>query len=277
MDEIHIDDLEIFANHGVFDEEKKNGQLFYVNAVLYTDNYAEFFELDSLKFTVDYSSVCDTICQVMTENCFNLIETAADVIARTILHKYDRVQKVEVEVRKPNAPLKQKFKSVSFKLMRRWVDVVIALGSNMGDSENIINSAVDKFRKYDGICLRKINVSKLIVTKPYGYTDQPDFLNGVMMFQTFLSPHEIFSFMNQCEQEANRKRYIPWGPRTLDLDMIFYGDDVISEERLTVPHPDMQNRDFVLRPLNEIAPYMRHPITGLTVNQMLKQLEERND
>lgn len=274
MDEIRIDNLEIFAHHGVFEHEKTEGQNFYVNAVLYTDTF-KAGQNDDLTLSVDYGKVCDIIESIMTRQTFNLIETAAQSVAAGILQKFDNLKSIDVEIRKPHAPIKQPFESVSVKIRRSWQTAVVALGSNLGNSRELIENAVARFHSSDNF--KRVKTSELIVTKPYGYTEQPDFLNGAMIFKTLLPPHELLDFMQDIERKADRKREIHWGPRTLDLDLILYGNEIISDERLTVPHPDMQNRDFVLRPLCEIAPFYRHPIFGLTPRQLLDNLERKTN
>ena len=114
--------------------------------------------------------------------------------------------------------------------------------------------------------------SRLISTKPYGVTDQPDFLNGMIVVRTLLEPHELLDRLHKVESYEKRERTMRWGPRTLDLDIIYYDDLVMGDDELIIPHEDMQNRDFVLKPLLEIAPGKRHPITGDTPEMMLKKL-----
>ena len=115
-------------------------------------------------------------------------------------------------------------------------------------------------------------VSDYLVTEPYGVTDQDEFLNGVLKMRTLLSPEELLERLHQLEQEANRERIIHWGPRTLDLDILFYDQEIIDTADLHIPHPDMQNREFVLAPMNQIAPYLRHPVLNQTISQLLNTL-----
>jgi len=273
MDEIRIDNLKIFAHHGVFEHENINGQNFFVNAVLYTDT-EKAGRLDELECSTDYGSVCKLIHETMTHNTFRLIETVAQKTALEILKNFPLVKGVDIEIRKPEAPVKMDFESLSVKIHRSWHTAVIALGSNIGDSKKYIENAVEQLQNNEYI--KDVRVSDLIVTKPYGYTEQKDFLNGALVCQTVLSPHGLLDLMHSIENSADRTREIHWGPRTLDLDLIFYDDTLIDTPDLTVPHIDMQNRAFVLEPLNQLVPYYRHPVLNLTVAQLLKRLEQHD-
>ena len=104
--------------------------------------------------------------------------------------------------------------------------------------------------------------------------EQDEFLNGALRVRTLLSPEELLDRLHVLEQAADRKRIIHWGPRTLDLDIIFYDDLISQEDDLCIPHVEMHKRSFVLEPLEEIAPYKRHPGNGKTVRQMLEELTD---
>ncbi len=272
MDKICIDELKIFAHHGVFEHENVNGQNFYLNAVLSVDAEKAGMR-DDLSCSVDYSKVCEVLENVMTKNVFRLIEAAAQTAAEAVLHEFPQVRSIDIEVRKPEAPIDMDFRSVSVKITRGWHRAMIALGSNKGDSRGYIEHAVEQLCACNHI--RGVRCSELIVTKPYGYTEQADFLNGAVLCETMLSPHGLLEFMQSVENSANRTREIHWGPRTLDLDLIFYDDEIISDPDLIVPHPDMHNRRFVLEPAAQLAPYYRHPVLGVTVSQLLERLKKQ--
>ncbi|MDE5952040.1 MAG: 2-amino-4-hydroxy-6-hydroxymethyldihydropteridine diphosphokinase [Acetatifactor sp.] len=269
QDEIRIDNLEVFARHGVFPEEKKAGQTFYVNLVLYT-NTRRAGRQDELSLSTDYGAVCHLVTKWMQEHTCDLIETVAENVAEQILLRYPLVHAVDVEIRKPQAPIGLPFESVSVKIHRGWHRVYIALGSNMGDRKKYLQAGVDAMKKRDDIRLK--TVSSWRQTAPYGGVEQEDFLNGVMEVQTLLTPTELLDYLHEVEQSADRKREIHWGPRTLDLDILLYDDLVMESEELIIPHVDMQNRDFVLAPMEEIAGWVRHPILGLTMGQLYAQL-----
>lgn len=268
-DEIHIDNLEVFAHHGVFPQEKEQGQKFYVNAVLYT-SLREAGKKDDLTLSTHYGEVSLLIGRCLTEHTYNLIETAAEKTAEAILLAFPGVQSLDLEVRKPEAPIPMQFESVSVKIHRGWHRAYVALGSNMGDSRGYIEEAIRALSEQKNIRMGK--VSDLIVTKPYGGVEQADFLNGVLEMDTLYTPKELLELLHVLEQAAGRERKVHWGPRTLDLDIIFYDNLVYGDEELIIPHTDMHNREFVLRPMAQIAPWFRHPVYGKTMQEMLAEL-----
>ena len=137
---------------------------------------------------------------------------------------------------------------------------------NIGNAVKMLNEQRD--------CI-VTKASGLYTTAPYGYTDQPEFLNGALCVKTLQSPEQFLRTLHSIEQQLGRERTIHWGPRTIDLDILLYDDIVMSTETLTIPHIDMENRLFVLKPLDEIAGFMRHPILNKTIHQLYTQLEEK--
>ncbi|MBR1445195.1 MAG: 2-amino-4-hydroxy-6-hydroxymethyldihydropteridine diphosphokinase [Firmicutes bacterium] len=268
MDSIKISDLEIFASHGVLPEENVLGQKFVITAEVMTD-FSRCAKDDDITKTVNYAQICEDIEKYTKENIFKLIETLAYGIAETILKKYD-VYSVKVTVKKPSAPIKFHLDTVSVTAEMKWNEAIIALGSNMGDKESYLNYAVEKIGNDE--CCKVMRVSSFITTEPYGDVEQDDFLNGCMKIRTLYSPNELLDMLHRIENECDRKRIVRWGPRTLDLDIIMYNDDVIDEEELTIPHIEMTKRTFVMIPLCEIAPYKRHPVSGKTMTEILDEL-----
>ncbi len=269
-DHIILKGLEIFAYHGVYPEEQKNGQKFYINAALCLDT-RKAGQSDDLAFSVHYGEVCHFIDRFMKEHTFCLLETVAERMSEALLLAFPLLESVRLEICKPDAPIGLPFSSVSVEIERGWHTAYIALGSNMGDRRRILEEAVAQIKQH---ALFKVGaISSFIVTKPYGGVEQEDFLNAAMQVKTLLLPEELLEFLQQIEQRAGRERLVHWGPRTLDLDILFYDDIVYDSRRLTIPHADMHNRDFVLMPMNEIAPYKRHTVLGKTVCQMLEELQ----
>ena len=124
--------------------------------------------------------------------------------------------------------------------------VYLGLGSNLGDREGNLLQACELLG-----CLEK---SKIHETEPFGVLDQPKFLNMVCEIETELSPRELLLFVKNIEKKLGRKKREKWGPREIDIDILFYGDQIIDEPDLKIPHPGIKERDFVLKPLKEIAP-----------------------
>ena len=269
MDKIIIDNLEIFANHGVFPEENENGQVFYVSAVLYTETRKAGLT-DDLEQSIHYGIVSHMITDFVQGHTFNLIETVAEKLAEHLLLEVPLLKKVKIRLDKPQAPIGLPFETVAVEIERGWHTAYIALGSNMGDKRKFLEEAVSALDAHRLCKVKK--VSSFIETEPYGGVEQDNFLNGCLCMETLLPPEELLETLHEIEAAADRKREIHWGPRTLDLDIIFYDDEVIHSETLHIPHIDMQNRDFVLKPMAEIAPWVCHPALGKTVQQMLDEL-----
>lgn len=270
MDRIRIEDLEIFAYHGVFPEENTLGQKFVISADLYTDTRKAGLK-DDLAESIHYGEVCAFMELYLKKHTYKLLESAAEHLAEELLLKYESLKMIRLEIKKPWAPIRLPLKTVSVEIVRGKHTAYIALGSNMGGKENYIRDAVNKLGQIRGCTVRA--VSDLIETPPYGVTDQDDFLNGCLELETLLTPRELLRELNRIEAEAGRERTVHWGPRTLDLDIIFYDDEVIREKDLCIPHVDMHNRRFVLEPLSQIAPYIRHPVYGKTVVEMYETLK----
>ena len=143
--------------------------------------------------------------------------------------------------------------------------VYLLLGSNLGNRKEILEKAIELIAQKVGII---ISQSKDYETKPWGVTDQPDFLNLAIAVYTSQSPWEVLERTQSIENQLGRVRKEKWAARLIDIDILFYGDEIINESDLKVPHPLMQERDFALTPLAEIAPNFVHPVFGKTVLEL---------
>lgn len=269
MDQIIIENLQIYAHHGVYREENEKGQNFYVNAVMETDT-VNAGTLDDLSLSTNYGEVCMFINNFVKEHTCRLIETVAERTAEAVLLRFPLIRRITLEVRKPEAPVPLPFESVSVKITRGWHRAYLSCGSNMGDRQAHLDGAVEALRK-DNKC-HIISVSEWIVTAPYGGVEQADFLNGAVALDTLYTPAMLLEKLHEIEHAHGRERKVHWGPRTLDLDILLYEDCVMHTGELAVPHPDMHNRRFVLQPLAQIAPYERHPVLGCCVRELCEKL-----
>jgi 2-amino-4-hydroxy-6-hydroxymethyldihydropteridine diphosphokinase len=147
------------------------------------------------------------------------------------------------------------------------VAAYVGLGSNLGDSRAVLERALDALAALPGT--RVTAASSLYATAPVGVTQQPEFLNRVAALETSLPPADLMARLLEIEAREGRVRSTRWGPRTIDLDILLYGDLAISGASLTVPHPEMTRRGFVLAPLAEIAPDALHPTSGRTARNLL--------
>jgi len=147
--------------------------------------------------------------------------------------------------------------------------VYLSLGANLGDREKNLRDAIDHLERAG---LQIARVSSLYETEPMDLHEQPWFLNLVVEAQTDLFPHQLLQRIQRIELAMGRKRLVPKGPRNIDIDILLYGNFVIHSERLEVPHPRLAERRFVLAPLAELAPDLRHPVSRHTVREMLREV-----
>lgn len=147
--------------------------------------------------------------------------------------------------------------------------VYLSTGSNLGNRENYLLQAEDAITEFVGHIDAR---SSIIETAPWGKTDQPHFLNRVLRVKTKLPPVFLMETLLEIEQDMGRNRAEKWGPRIIDIDVLFFDDRIISEAGLSVPHPHLHEREFVLKPLAEIAPLLVHPAMKKTMAELLQEL-----
>ena len=271
MDKLYLENIEIFANHGVFKEEKTLGQKFIISLEL-TIDMREAAITGDLNKSVHYGELCHKIEEEFKRESYDLIETATEKLAEYILFNYDMVKKVKVMLKKPWAPIGRHLDYAAVEIERGWHKAYISIGSNIGDKKKNIEESIERIKNIKEIRVSKI--STLIETAPWGVEDQEEFLNGAIEIDTILSPKELIRTLLKIESDMKRERILRWGPRIIDLDVIFYDDLISSDEEIILPHPRMEERLFVLEPLNEIAPYMLHPIRNKRVFELLSDIIE---
>ena len=142
----------------------------------------------------------------------------------------------------------------------------LLLGSNMGNSKAGLSKAVEQIEKQIGKVIRQ---SGLYSTAAWGNTKQPDFLNQVIIVETNLSAHQTMQTILNIEKKMGRIRTVKNAPRVIDIDILFFNKEIMEQEHLSIPHPQIQNRRFVLVPLNQLSPNLKHPVLNKTVHQLL--------
>lgn len=138
----------------------------------------------------------------------------------------------------------------------------LSLGSNLGDRQALLVEALNRLESAGVYVVRRSSIHE---TEPQDFRDQPWFLNMAVEVETGLTPQELLAAIHKIETEMGRQRSIPKGPRTIDIDILFYANEIIATPDLEIPHPRLTKRRFVLGPLSEIAPELRHPVSGQTV------------
>ena len=271
MDKIYIKDLEVYGFHGVNQQEKDMGQRFLISLELFL-SLNEAGESDDLKKTVSYAQVCIDVEEQFKKEKYDLIERAAEKLAEFILLSYKLVDRVKVKIKKPWAPIGKPLDYAAIEIERGWHTAYIAMGSNMGDRDKNLNSAIELIN--NSYWTKVTRISNFYETKPVGYLDQDKFLNGALEVKTLLSPKKLMEFLLGKEQDLKRERIIKWGPRTIDLDILLYDNLITSEEEIIIPHPRMHERLFVLKPLSDIAPYIMHPVLNRRIIELVNMLSE---
>ena len=271
MDKIYINNLEFIGFHGVFPEEKKLGQKFLVSLELIVDT-KEAGKTGDLTKSVHYGLVAQDVERVFLEKSIDLIETCAENIAEMVLKKYELVKEVKVTVKKPWAPLQMHFENVAVEISRKWHKVYLSLGSNMGDKRENLLEAIKRVGELENTEI--VKSSTILETEPFGYIEQDNFLNACLEVKTLLTPQEFLSSILKIELDMGRVREIKWGPRVIDIDILFYDAEIIQEDNLAVPHPWICEREFVLEPLSEIAPNYVHPLERKTIMMLARKLKE---
>lgn len=257
-DHIGIEGLVVTTLVGALPHEREIPQPLRIDLRVEAD-LADAGISDELGDTVHYGFVVDEVARTVREAKDVLLERLADRVAEVVL-SFDRVDGVEVGITKLRPPLPESLETTSVHIHRRRVDVgagpsaprvhrvVVALGSNLGDRAGFLELGVSQLGDV-------VAASQVYETAPVGGPeDQGAYLNMVVVVETSLDP---FAFLRRCqriESSAMRQRVVHWGPRTLDVDIVFFDDVRIESEELVVPHPRFAERRFVLAPLSEVAP-----------------------
>lgn len=283
---VRIKDLEVYARHGVNNFEQEMGQIFLLDIIMQTPEPVHSVNNsgasvnpvgpgieDAIENTVNYSYVCRHVTKWMKENTCQLIETVADSLCREILENFAAVNSVSVEIKKPHAPIKEAhFDYVSVKKEMSWHDAYLSLGSNSSDREEKMAQAMDMIKSIQGI--RVAACSKTGSYPAVGKEYEGIFLNNAVHIKTYLSPDTLHAACRSIESALGRRRETEGGKRPIDIDVLLYDNLISSGEDYILPYPDLQNRTYVLEPMCEIAPRLRHPLLHKTMTELLKAIPE---
>lgn len=254
-DHILINGLRVVSVIGVLDHERESAQPLQIDADIHVDLH-DAGQTDDLTETVHYGEVCMQLAAVARETSDQLLERLAQRMADVVL-SFPKVSAVDLTLTKLRPPVPEDVQSSAVRIHRvrnSTVDrveheAVIALGTNMGDRVEFLKFAIERL----GASVTA--KSQVFETTPVGGPqDQGAYLNMVVVIRTELDPYALLRWLHRIEADAGRVRNIHWGPRTLDLDLLFFDDVVIAGGGLVVPHPRYSERRFVLAPLQEVAP-----------------------
>ncbi len=279
-DKILIEGLKAWGKHGVLDFEKQYAQAFTVDMEIYAD-LSKSYTSDAIEDTIDYAGIYEVIKTVIEAQSFRLVERLAFVILEKVFQYDLRIQKIRIRLIKNKVPLDGQVDSIGVEVEKIRADVllqdrcvstetkcsadeagatpdetdegyraVLALGSNVGDRQQNMQSALERLSVCGGITI--LNKSKLYETEPVGYVEQAKFYNAAILIRTTLNPFELYSKIKAIEDNLGRKKTFRWGPRLIDIDIIAYERCVINTKGLTLPHKEYMQRAFVLKPISDM-------------------------
>lgn len=269
MDQLRIKDLQVYAYHGVFPEEKELGQRFVLD--LWVDyEMTRAARTGDLEASIHYGILAEQLTEWMQAEKIDLIETVAFQLLQNIFENYAFVEKVRLELKKPWAPVPLPLDTCSVAIEREKRRAYIGLGTNMGDKTLQLDTALEKIKDRG---IRILQTSTRIETEPWGGVEQEAFLNQVAEIETWMTPQDLLETLLAIEQEMGRVREVKWGPRVIDLDLLYMGNMTLYSPDLILPHPYVAERAFVLESLNEIAPHFVDPIQRKPIRQLWDALK----
>ena len=270
MDKITLKNLELFGYHGYYAEENRLGQRFKITLEALCDlgTAGKSGELDD---SVNYVDIYDTLKEVFHGKAYKLLEELSQDIAEACLQRFPIIREITLEIMKPEiaVPVTCDYFSIT-RTYKREELAYVALGSNLGDREGYLESALRQLRYHPEIDVRR--ESRIYETVPVGYADQDHFLNMVAEISTSLTPMELLAYCNHIERNLLRRRDVRWGPRTIDLDILMMGDHRSEDPVLTLPHPRMTERGFVLMPLKDLLGDT-HLLEGQAIAEWIREAD----
>ncbi len=278
MDRITIRDISLYAYHGVLPEEKERGQEFRITVELALD-LKGISKNDRLENTVDYSTVLEEIKSMVQKESYNLLETLAERMASRLLNT-GPILEAKVTVSKPRPPLAGITGGVEVSVSRKKYStaeyprhtVCVGLGANLGNRSYHLQQAVEKLNHYPRTEIAA--TSCIYETEPVGIDTSQNFYNAALLIKTSLSPVNFLIRTKETERELGRSNKCEMSSRYIDIDLLHYQEVTMNTPLLSLPHPSIPHRWFVLVPLNEICPDLQLPGYQQTVKELLNSLGE---
>lgn len=267
--EIVINGINAETIIGCYEHERDFSQKLIFNLKIEIDNTSEIGKTDALKETINYDEIIIFIQDLVQKTDYQLLEKLAIYLNDMILERYLIASSVVIEVIKPAicGVLAREIK-VIHKTIREY-SVALAFGSN---TENLpkqqIISAIEILSQY----IKDIKISKLYKTKPYAYLEQNNFYNAVIIGQTNLKPDSLLAKIKKLEKMLGKTEICQNGPRIIDIDIIFFNNWIYQNHFLIIPHPNMHLRDFVLKPLMDVAGSWVHPVLNKSIDTLYNEL-----
>lgn len=269
-DFIFIEELILEGTHGVWDDEKKKPQKFSLSAKVFLDSFPCE---DNLEKTISYVSLVKEIECAFHKKAHALIEILSEEIAFHLLLKYPLIKQIDLKIYKTKMKLSHVYDSIGVCISRKRNSCFISLGSNLGDRQSTIEKSIEMMRLDPFIKILKI--SNLIETKPFGVgKNQPLYLNAVLQISTFYTPEKLLNKTQNIENLLGRIRKEKGDPRTIDIDILAYNDLVIDKPELTLPHPRIRERAFVLEPWASIDSGFIHPVFKKNIGELKEDLDK---
>ena len=277
LDRIEVTGIRAWGHHGVLAQEKELGQEFSADITLWLST-GPAGRADALSRTVDYAEVAAAVHSEITTGSHDLVETLAERIAARVLTGPGAplVRRTDVVVHKPAAPVGLPVGDVQVAITRDAAPVpaVLALGTNLGDRQAHLARALELLSAAPGLQIAW--AGPVVETDPVGGPDgQGAFLNTAIGVETTLGPFDLLAVAQRLERDARRERGERWGPRTLDVDVITYGEHRSEDPELTLPHPRAHRRAFVLAPWHAATPGAQLPGHG-SIEELLARAEDRD-
>lgn len=260
-----IKELKIDAVIGCYDYERTQTQALVIDLTLDLGpwNYS-----DELEHTVNYADVHAMIINLTSKSNFLLVESLAKFLAQELFSCYDQIKKIAITISKPEVCTEKGCLIQASFTQAREYKVALALGSNLNNPRQQLISAIEFISEI----ISDISCAPIYKSSPCGFAEQDDFFNTCISGKTTLEPLELLVALKKIEKSMGKIEQFTNGPRVIDIDIILFDDKIHHELFLTIPHPRLSERDFVLQPLVEIEPNWLHPELKLSITELLAQL-----